>query len=118
MEIVSYGTIDIPEKKLTLQVLVAPLQIVNKIQKMLPVIRTILPTSITAVTVEVSGDFSDIKVRTLSMSAMSTRVFGVRLRISFFVAACSIIWKKRPAVIVLFVFLSIFPGPFLGSSPF
>ncbi len=76
MEIVSHGTIDIPQKKLNLQVLVAPLQTVNMIQK-LPIIRTILPSNLAAVPVEVSGDFSDIKVRAMSMSAMGTRVFGV-----------------------------------------
>jgi hypothetical protein len=77
MEIVSHGTIDIPEKKLSLQVLVASLQTVNKIQKMLPVIRTVLPCSITAAPVEVKGDFSDLKVKTLSISAMSTRALGI-----------------------------------------
>ncbi|KPK27019.1 MAG: hypothetical protein AMJ61_07040, partial [Desulfobacterales bacterium SG8_35_2] len=55
------------------------LQTVNKIQNMLPVIKDILPSSIAAVPVEVSGDFSDIKVRTLSMSAIGSRVFGIML---------------------------------------
>jgi hypothetical protein len=76
MEIVSHGTIDIPQKKLNLQVLVAPLQTVNMIQK-LPIIKTILPTNLAAVPVEVTGDFSDIKVKALSMSAIGTRTFGV-----------------------------------------
>jgi len=76
MQIVSNGTIDLPEKKLNLMVLVAPLQTVNMIQK-LPIIRTILPTSLAAVPVEVTGDFSDIKVKALSMSAIGTRTFGV-----------------------------------------
>jgi hypothetical protein len=43
---------------------------------MLPVISTIIPSSIVALPVEVSGDFSDIKVRTLSMSAISKSAFG------------------------------------------
>ena len=76
MEIVSHGTIDIPQKKLNLLVLVAPLQTVNRIQN-LPIIRTILPSSLAAVPVEVTGDFSDIKVKTLSMGAVGTRTFGV-----------------------------------------
>jgi len=75
MEISAYGTIDIPSKRVVLQVLVAPLQTVNKLQKMLPVISTIIPSSIVALPVEVSGDFSDIKVRTLSMSAISKSAF-------------------------------------------
>ncbi len=79
MEIAANGTIDIPGKKVNLQVLIAPLQTVNKLQKMLPVISTILPSSIAAVPVEVSGDFSDIKVRTLSMSAIGTRVFDIMM---------------------------------------
>jgi hypothetical protein len=79
MEIAANGTIDIPGEKVNLQVLIAPLQTVNKLQKMLPGIRTILPSSIAAVPVEVSGDFSDIKVRTLSMSAIGTRVFDIMM---------------------------------------
>jgi hypothetical protein len=77
MEIVASGSIDLPQKKVNLQVLVAPLQTVNKIQNMLPIIKQIFPSSIAAVPVEVSGDFSDIKVRTLSMSALSGRVFDI-----------------------------------------
>ncbi len=77
MEIASHGTIDIPKEKLNLQVLVAPLQTVNKIQKMLPIIRRILPSSLVAVPIEVSGDFSDIKVKTMSISAISSQVFGI-----------------------------------------
>ena len=77
MEIVSHGTIDIPREKVNLQILVAPLQTLNKIQKILPIIRKIFPSSLTAIPVEVSGDFSDIQVRTMSMSAISKRVFGV-----------------------------------------
>ena len=76
MQIAAEGTIDIPGEKVNLQVLVAPLQTVNKIQDMLPIIRQILPSSIAAVPVEVSGDFSDIKVRTLSMSAISKSAFN------------------------------------------
>ena len=76
MEIVSHGTIDIPGNKLNLLVLVAPLQTVNRIQN-LPIIRTILPSSLAAVPVEVTGDISDIKVKTLSMAAIGTRTFGV-----------------------------------------
>ena len=67
---------DIPGKKLNLLVFVAPLQTVNMIQS-LPVIRTILPTNLAAVPVEVTGDFSDIKVRTMSMSAIGTKTFGI-----------------------------------------
>jgi hypothetical protein len=79
MEIVSTGTIDIPKEKVDLQVLVAPLQAVNKIQKMLPLVKHIIPSSIAAVPVEVSGDFSDIKVRTMSISSISIRIFDVMM---------------------------------------
>jgi len=77
MEISAYGTIHIPDEKVNLQVLVAPLQTINKLQKLLPMISKIVPESLIAVPVEVKGDFSDIKVRTLSMSAISKNVFGV-----------------------------------------
>ena len=79
MQIAANGTIDLSKETVNLQVLVAPLQTVNKIQDMLPVIKDILPSSIAAVPVEVSGDFSDIKVRTLSMSAITTRVFSIMM---------------------------------------
>ncbi len=77
LEISGYGTIDLPLKKVDLQVLVAPLQTVNKLQKMLPFVSIIIPESLVAVPVEVSGDFSDIRIRTLSMSAISRNVMDV-----------------------------------------
>ena len=46
---------------------------------MLPVISKIVPESLVAVPVEVSGDFSDIRVRILSLSAISRSVFGTML---------------------------------------
>jgi len=79
MEIAGSGTINIPEEKVDFQFLVAPLQTVNKIQKNLPVIRQIIPSSIIALPVEVKGDFSDIKVRTLSMTSISSRVFNIMM---------------------------------------
>ena len=77
LEISGYGTIDLPKKNVDIQVLVAPLQTVNKLQKMLPVVSIIIPESLVALPVEVSGDFSDIRVRTLSMSAISRNVMDV-----------------------------------------
>ena len=77
MEVVTNGTIDIPREKVKLQVLVAPLQTVNKIQKILPIVRSIIPSNIVAVPVEVSGNFSDIKVRVMPMSAITRSVFNV-----------------------------------------
>jgi hypothetical protein len=77
MEIVSHGTIDIPRERVNLQVLVAPLQTLNKIQKLLPVISKIIPSSLVAIPVEVSGEFTDIKVRAMSMSAIGARTLGV-----------------------------------------
>lgn len=77
MEIATHGTIDIPGKRVNLQVLVAPVQTLNKIQKMLPLISKIVPSSLVAVPVEVYGDFSDIKVRAMSLSAISKNVFGI-----------------------------------------
>ena len=79
MQIAANGTIDIPGEKVNLQVLVAPLQTVNKIQNMLPVIRSIIPSSLVAVPVEVSGNFSDIRVRAVTMSAIGTRIFNVMM---------------------------------------
>jgi hypothetical protein len=79
MQIAANGIIDLPGKKVDLQVLVAPLQTVNKIQGMLPIIRTILPTSLAALPVKVSGNFSDIRVRALTMSAITGRVFNVMM---------------------------------------
>ncbi len=76
MEIAAHGTIDIPREEVDLMVLVAPLQTINKIQKMLPIISKIIPSSLAALPVQVAGDFSDIKVRAVSMSAISRSVFG------------------------------------------
>jgi hypothetical protein len=76
MEIASHGTIDIKDKQLNFLVLVAPLQTINMIRN-LPIIRTILPSSLVAVPVEVTGDISDIKVKAMSMSAIGTNTFGI-----------------------------------------
>lgn len=76
MEISAHGTIDVAREKVDIKVLVAPLQTINRLQKMLPIISKIVPESLVAVPVEVEGDFDDIKVRTMSMSAISKSVFG------------------------------------------
>ena len=44
---------------------------------MLPAIGKILPNNLAAVPVHVTGDFSDIQVRTMSVSAISSKVFGI-----------------------------------------
>ena len=49
----------------------------NTLQKMLPIVRTVIPRNLVGVPAEVSGDFSDIKVNVLSMSAISKNVFGI-----------------------------------------
>jgi uncharacterized protein involved in outer membrane biogenesis len=77
MEIAANGTIDLPSRKVDLLVLVAPLQTLNTIQKVLPIIGTIIPSSLAAVPVEVKGDFSDVKFRAMSMSAIGKRSFGI-----------------------------------------
>jgi hypothetical protein len=77
MEIVTHGTIDIPRERVYLQVLVAPLQTLNKIQKLLPIISKIIPSSLVAIPVEVSGIFSDIQVRAISISAIGIRTLGI-----------------------------------------
>ena len=76
MEIAAHGTVDVPQEKVDFTALVAPLQTINKFQKMIPIISKIIPESLVAVPVQISGDFSDIKVRTMSMSAISKSVFG------------------------------------------
>jgi hypothetical protein len=75
MQIAAKGSLDFPGEKLDIMLLVAPLQTINKIQA-LPIIRTILPSSLVALPVEVKGNFSDIKVKPLSMSAIGSSVFG------------------------------------------
>ncbi|MDX1776186.1 MAG: AsmA-like C-terminal region-containing protein, partial [Desulfobulbales bacterium] len=81
MEIAAHGTVDIPRQRINLLVLVAPLQTVNRLQKMLPIIGKIVPESIIAVPAEITGDFTDIKVRPLSMSAFSRSIFGTMVNI-------------------------------------
>jgi hypothetical protein len=77
MQIVATGTIDLPRKRLNLAALVAPLQTVNKIQEMLPLVKHIIPSSIVALPVEIKGDFSNIKLRILSMTGITTRIFDI-----------------------------------------
>jgi hypothetical protein len=77
MEIAANGTIGLPDRKVNLLVLVAPLQTLNTIQKVLPIIGTIIPSSLAAVPVEVKGDFSDVRFRAMSVSAIGKRSLGI-----------------------------------------
>jgi hypothetical protein len=81
MQIASFGTVDIPQKRVYFQVLVAPLQTLNKIMRWIPFLDKLIRGSIASIPIEVSGPFDNIQVRPLSIAAISTRLFGIMFNV-------------------------------------
>jgi hypothetical protein len=80
MEMVGQGEIDLAEGKINLTVLVAPLKTVDRIIKLIPLVRYILAGTLLVVPVKVSGDLKDPKVTALSPSAIGSELLAIMER--------------------------------------
>jgi hypothetical protein len=80
VQVASHGEVDLINKKLDFEVLVAPLKTVDDVVKKIPLLGNILGGTLVNIPVRVHGDLSDPKVVPLSPSAMGSRLKGIMER--------------------------------------
>lgn len=77
MQVACHGDIDLIEKKMNLEVLVAPLETVDSIVKKIPLVNYILGGTLVSVPLKVTGDPADPKVTPLAASAVGAGLLGI-----------------------------------------
>jgi hypothetical protein len=80
MEIVGQGEIDLAERTMKMNVLVAPLKTVDRIIKAIPLVSDIFAGTLLTIPVKVHGDLKDPKVTPLSPSAVGDELFAMMKR--------------------------------------
>jgi hypothetical protein len=80
MEMAAQGEIDLSDQEINLTVLVAPLKTVDRIIKLIPLVRDILAGTLLTVPVKVTGDLKDPKVTPLSPSAIGAELLAMMKR--------------------------------------
>jgi hypothetical protein len=80
LELAANGEIDLMNQELNLTVLVAPLKTVDRIVKLIPVVRTILAGTLITIPLSVHGNLKDPKVTALSPSAIEDELLGMMKR--------------------------------------
>jgi hypothetical protein len=80
MEMVAQGEVDLRNQQMNFTVLVAPLKTVDRIIKLIPLVRDILAGTLVAIPVRVSGDLKDPKVTALSPSAIGSELLAIMKR--------------------------------------
>ena len=80
LEMAGQGEIDLAEGKIDLTLLVAPLKTVDRVIKLIPLVRYILAGTLLSVPVKVSGDLKDPKVTALSPSAIGSELLAIMER--------------------------------------
>jgi hypothetical protein len=80
LEMVAKGEIDLMNQELNLTVLVAPLKTVDRVVKLIPVVRGILAGTLITIPVRVHGNLKDPKVTALSPSAIGSELLGMMKR--------------------------------------
>ncbi|MBW2122978.1 MAG: AsmA-like C-terminal domain-containing protein [Deltaproteobacteria bacterium] len=80
MKLAWHGELDLIDQQMDFKVLVAPLKTVDRIVKLVPLVREILGGSLVSIPVEVKGDLTDPTVVTLSPSAVGAQLLGILTR--------------------------------------
>jgi hypothetical protein len=80
MEMAAEGEIDLSERTMKLNVLVAPLKTVDRIIKAIPLVRDIFAGTLLTIPVRVHGDLKDPRVTPLSPSAVGAELFAMMKR--------------------------------------
>jgi len=80
MHIAAQGDLDLKAHTLDFNVLVAPLKTVDRVVKMVPIVRHILAGSLVSIPIKISGDLDDPKVETLPASSVGEGLFGIMKR--------------------------------------
>jgi len=80
LELAATGEIDLMNQEMNLIVLVAPLKTVDRVVKLIPVVRTILAGTLITIPVRVHGSLKDPKVTALSPSAIGDELLAMMKR--------------------------------------
>ncbi|MCJ7785488.1 MAG: AsmA-like C-terminal region-containing protein, partial [Desulfobacterales bacterium] len=80
LELAARGEIDLINQELNLTVLVAPLKTVDRIVKLIPVVRGILAGTLITIPLRVHGNLKDPKVTALSPSAIGDELLAMMKR--------------------------------------
>jgi hypothetical protein len=80
MEIVGQGEIDLAERTMKMNVLVAPLKTVDRIIKAIPLVRDIFAGTLLVIPVKVQGNLKDPRVTPLSPSAAGAELLAIMKR--------------------------------------
>jgi hypothetical protein len=80
MEIACQGDIDLLDKELDLQYLVAPLKTVDLVVKKIPLVSDVLNGTLLSIPVKVTGPWADPKITALSPSAVGSGLLGIMKR--------------------------------------
>jgi hypothetical protein len=80
LELVAKGEIDLMNQELNLMGLVAPLKTVDRVVKLIPVLRGILAGTLITIPLRIHGRLEDPKVTALSPSAIGSELLGIMQR--------------------------------------
>jgi hypothetical protein len=81
MEIACQGDIDLIDKELDLQYLVAPLKTVDLVVKKIPLVSDVLNGTLVSIPVKVTGSWADPKITALAPSSVGSGLLGIMKRI-------------------------------------
>ncbi len=81
MRLNGHGTVDLPAKKVDVEILVSPFNTADFVVKKIPVIRGLLGGTLVSIPVKVKGDMEDPKISYLSPSAVSKKLLNTTKRI-------------------------------------
>jgi hypothetical protein len=77
MQLAGEGDVDLIDRKIKLEVLVAPLRTTDRIGARLPLVRPIIGGALLAVPVTITGDLADPSLRILAPAEVGSRVLGI-----------------------------------------
>ena len=80
MKIVSHGDINIKDKKLDIEVLVAPLKTVDSIVEKIPLIKDLTKGTLISIPLKVTGDLDDPKITYFSSSSDGSGLTGIMMK--------------------------------------
>jgi hypothetical protein len=80
MEMAAQGEMDLSQRTVKMNVLIAPLKTVDRIIKVIPLVNTIFAGTLVTIPVKVQGDLKDPKVTALSPSAVGAELFAIMKR--------------------------------------
>jgi hypothetical protein len=80
VNIASYGELDAINREIDMTVLVAPFETIDSVINKIPVVRSILGSTLVVVPVRVKGSLEDPTVIPLSPTAVGSEVLGIMKR--------------------------------------